>query len=99
VEAISIDGLALLFAAGYRQFQLVNQAMVRRYTPSLKYTVDGEERSWTFGSHSSGPFGEDLPNAWISFQDTAQRWLDFHTLKKQAPDMVLDNWFDFHARR
>ena len=99
VEAISIDWLALLFAAGYRHFQLINQAKIRRFQPTISFKTGGEERQWTFGGHSSGPFGEDLENAWLPFQETAERWLAFHRLKREAPDMVLDNWFDFHAKR
>jgi len=99
VEGISIDWLAMLRAAGYAHFKLSNQAKIRRLTPSIRFTVDGKEIDWRFGSHSSGPFGEDVEGPWLSFQDTAQRWLDFARLKAADADMVMDNWFDFHAKR
>lgn len=98
VEASSLDWIACLVAAGYKQFQLVNQAALRRRPPSITFHRDGRAQNWTFGSYASGPFGEDLPNNWISFQEVARRWLDFQRLKAEAADMVLDNWFDVHAR-
>jgi FkbM family methyltransferase len=98
VEAISIDWIALLVAARYTHFQLVNQAFIRRMPPTMKFMRDGREQSWTFSGHASGPFGDDLPNEWTSFQEVARRWLDFQRLKAEAPGMVLDNWFDVHAR-
>jgi FkbM family methyltransferase len=99
VEFIAFEWLSLLFAAGYSRFQLVNQAEVRRFAPKVSFERDGEAQEWEFGSHSSGPFGLDLPeNEWRSLDEVAQLWLDFQRLKVSAPHMVLDNWFDIHAR-
>jgi len=98
VEGIAIEWLALLSAAGYRHFKLANQAKIRRLTPTIRYTANGQEHEWRFGSHSSGPFGEEVEGPWLSFQETAQRWLDFARLKVADPDIVMDNWFDFHAK-
>lgn len=99
VEFIAFEWLALLFAAGYTRFQLVNQAEVRRFAPKISFEHDGQTHEWRFGSHSSGPFGQDLPaDQWLTLNEVAHRWLDFQRLKIAAPNMVLDNWFDIHAR-
>ncbi len=99
VEGISVDWLGALAMAGYNQFQLVNQAKVRRgMWPELKYEVEGQERTWSFGGHSSGPCGFDLPQEkWCALHETTSRWMRFADLKIADPDMTLDIWFDFHA--
>lgn len=97
VEGISLDWLALLFAAGYRKFKLVNQAWVRRMLPRVTFAVGNEIRTWEFRGASSGPFGADLNGSWLDFRDAAQAWLDFQRLKDNDPTYTLDSWFDFHA--
>jgi|LNFM01.1.fsa_nt_gb FkbM family methyltransferase len=99
VEGISVDWLGALSMAGYDRFQLVNQAKVRRgMWPQLSYKVNDEPRVWTFGGHSSGPCGFDLPiDKWRPLHETTSRWTRFADLQIADPDMTLDIWFDFHA--
>lgn len=100
VEAIDFEWFALLSAAGYRQFQLINQARIRRFRPSISFDRAGQKIEWKFGAHSSGPFGDDLPSdEWLNFRDVSHRWLDFQRMKAAAPSMAMDNWFDLHAKR
>ncbi len=87
----------MLYAAGYRKFKVVNQAWVRRFTPTVTWSVGLQEKSWTFGGPSSGPFGEDIPGEWLSLDEAARRWLLFQTVKSADQTFTLDNWFDFHA--
>ena len=99
VEATSLELLALLAASGYDTFQLINNAKVRRFASRKTYedSIYGNT-SATITGHCSGEFGFDLdPDKWITFEDAAYRWLKHADLKKTDPDMVIDNWFDFHA--
>ena len=101
VEATSLELLGLLMASGYDSFQLVNNAKVRRF--ASRKTFDNSvygNGSATITGHCSGEFGFDLdPRKWISFEDAAYRWLKHVDLHKTDPDMVIDNWFDFHATK
>ena len=97
-EGISIEWLALLFVAGYENFKLVNQAMIRRYLPTIDFTINGMSKRHQFQPHSSGPFGDDIEGNWLSFGEAAMRWLDFQRIKDCDQNMVLDNWFDFHCK-
>lgn len=99
VEGIAIEWLTKLAGLGYDRVQLVSQARIRRaFDPAFKFHVNGEEKEWLFGGHSSGRFGFDLdPAKWISLAEGSRRWLAFQDLKAADPDMTLDNWFDFHV--
>jgi FkbM family methyltransferase len=60
---------------------------------------------WTFSGCSSGPFGEDLPGRWLSFEemnDTYQHYA--HLEAERGPSLFWNEkpgsfWADFHARR
>jgi FkbM family methyltransferase len=47
--------------------------------------------AWSFSHESSGPFGEEAPGDWISFEDACLRWLDY---VRTYPG---DVWCDLHA--
>jgi FkbM family methyltransferase len=99
IEGIDIEWLRDLARMGYDRAQLINQARIRRGMDSaFVFSVDGEERSWTFGGHSSGRFGADLDvGRWISIDEAVTRWLKFVELQQADPQMTLDIWFDFHV--
>lgn len=96
VEAISLDLLALLRAAGYDRFQIVNQSQnwaVKPPNPSR----EGRFADASFTGHMSGLFGHDLePGRWLSFAETAARHLDFTRLAERDPQLAI-GWLDFHA--
>lgn len=98
-EGIDIEWLRDLARMGYDRAQLINQARIRRgMDAEFVFSVGGEQRSWTFGGHSSGLFGADLDvDRWISIDEAVARWLKFLELQQADPDMTLDNWFDFHV--
>jgi FkbM family methyltransferase len=48
---------------------------------------------WRFPHGSSGPFGEETPGEWLSFNDACLRWLDFRRLDAGAL------WCDVHATK
>jgi FkbM family methyltransferase len=99
IEGIEIEWLRDLARMGYDRAQLVNQARIRRgLEPPLAFSLGGEQRSWTFSGHSSGPFGTDLDvGRWISIDEAVARWLKFLELQLADPQMTLDIWFDFHV--
>ncbi|MGY3499931.1 FkbM family methyltransferase [Bradyrhizobium sp. USDA 4471] len=50
--------------------------------------------SWNFRMGSSGPFGDELPGSWHSYEDTVKTWKALHDLDKRH---FGGNWFDVHA--
>ena len=48
---------------------------------------------WQFPHGSSGPFGEEAPGKWLSFNDACLRWLDF---RRVYADTL---WCDVHATK
>lgn len=73
--------LSMLEGYGYRRFKLVNQAThSRRQLPSPP--LEGRYAEPRFTKHSSGPFGEETPGAWLMAPQLLER---FHrTVKQQA---------------
>lgn len=71
---------------GYRRFQLVEGSKV----PSLFKEwpiqhLNGRRKLFGFGKHSSGPFGDDLRGAWLTFDEAQEKlletgygWVDVH---------------------
>jgi FkbM family methyltransferase len=59
---------------------------------------------WTFPLASSGPFGDDLPGRWLSYDElmtTYERMLDLKANGECSPfwdDREYSFWSDFHAR-
>lgn len=86
-----------LYVAGFKRFQLVNQAN----NPGRPTTVkdeNGSERSYEFTRFSSGPFGEDLPkDQWVSFDDALSRYLKYKELKQIDNRELGLGWLDIHA--
>jgi FkbM family methyltransferase len=48
---------------------------------------------WQFPHGSSGPFGEEAPGEWLSFNDACLRWLDFRRVYAETL------WCDVHATK
>lgn len=96
VEAISLDLLALLFAAGYTHFQIVNQAF-NGYVLPPQPSREGRYAPITFTGHMSGLFGLELePGRWRTFDAAARDYIDFIRLAKQD-ERLAHGWLDFHA--
>lgn len=98
VEGNRPDWLDLIAEAGYTDFQLLNQGWVRRMTPKIAFTVDGQTREWHFDGACSGPFGEDLPGQWADLETVKHLFTCHMTLRAYDHKLTMDNWFDFHAR-
>jgi FkbM family methyltransferase len=59
---------------------------------------------WRFTWGSSGPFGDDLPGRWLSFDELRVVWEHFENLREKNKksifwtDKEYSFWADFHAR-
>ncbi len=56
---------------------------------------------WSFAPGSSGPFGEDTPGEWMSFENVLHAWLSQqigHEFGYRVSPPGLSIWFDLHAR-
>lgn len=86
-----------LYAAGYKRYQLVNQANnPARGCPEK--TREGKTIKYRFGEHSTGYFGLDLPPAkWLSFQEALSRYLKYRELKAADNQELGLGWLDLHA--
>jgi len=79
IEAEKVDfselqaELALLRELGYIKFKPVQQASVPGTAIRIK-TLDGSEMEYVFERQASGPFGEDIPQPWLSFDETLREY-------------------------
>lgn len=87
---------ALLYAAGYRGFKLVNQARFARWRQPDP-PLEGVRAEHEFGLHSSGLFGEETPGEWVSFKAVTKQWVAAARLISLNAE-VFSAWFDVHAR-
>lgn len=96
IEATSIDDLAMLRAAGYNRFQIVNQWM-HPFTRAPNPSREGQSVEVSFNHHMSGLFGLDLPAAkWVNFEQMAnifRCWYECH----KFDNMIGVGWLDVHA--
>jgi FkbM family methyltransferase len=65
--------MALLRYLGYTKFKPVQQQAVPGTKIRTK-TLDGSEIEHVFEREASGPFGEDIPQPWLSFDDTLREY-------------------------
>jgi FkbM family methyltransferase len=65
--------ISLLRDLGYMKFKPVQQASVPGTTIRTK-TLDGNEMQYVFEPKASGPFGEDIPQPWLSFDETLREY-------------------------
>lgn len=96
VEAIALDLLSNLSAAGYERFQIINQALSWAWQPPSP-PLEGEFVSVRFNGYMSGLFGRELDTKrWITFEEASKRYLLFRMLKA-TDDTLAHGWLDFHA--
>lgn len=96
VEAHHGDYFAFLRAAGYTRFKLVNQNlnwMQKLPSPPL----EGEYVEYVFKGDTSGPFGEEAPGRWISFDECLEIYFASRRISQTYPSITLA-WYDVHAR-
>jgi FkbM family methyltransferase len=54
---------------------------------------------WRFEQNSSGPFAEDTPGAWESYDSAVRRWQFLKNTQQRCETKGLHDWFDIHAAR
>lgn len=86
-EAHDPEVLALLLLERrYLGFQIVNGSRVQSDFGNALITVGGAKMIWNFVRHSAGPFGEDLPSAWLTRPALLRQY-----------GQLGPGWFDIHA--
>lgn len=96
VEAHKADYLAYMRVLGYTRFKLVNQNLnwsQKCPNPPL----EGQYVPHQFPGDSSGPFGEEAPGTWISFEDCADLFLALKRAAIAYPS-ATNAWYDFHGK-
>ena len=79
VESEKVDRSALnenmnfLAQLGYTKFKIVQQATIPGSSGSFQ-SRDGSAFSYTFPQDASGPFGEDIPQRWMSLPDALKEY-------------------------
>lgn len=89
VECHDLAPAALLYAIGYRKFQLVEQLPVGGFI-NVSPPKEGKYVEFPNWSHSSGPFGEELPGQWIDFEQ-------FVVAHRIGLSQRHRTWFDCHV--
>jgi len=87
---------ALLYAAGYDRFQLINQYQ-HLWTEVPNPAREGQFIDFKFDHHCTGLFGRELdPQGWQDLDATAGQIVDAFRMKRDNPKLML-GWFDVHA--
>lgn len=92
VESHSIQVFALLVAAGYRSFNLIDGITVNGAYGNASINTPRGIESYSFKYHSAGPFGEDIISPWLD-QDSffyflasvGLGWKDIHATLTDVP--------------
>jgi FkbM family methyltransferase len=95
VESHNLDYLASLRMLGYNKFKIVNQAK----NVQVKCPFPAREGVYVdhpFDGHASGPFGEESPGEWKTFEEVTYEYLHL-TLGFPERSSVGEGWWDFHA--
>jgi FkbM family methyltransferase len=87
-EAHTIETFCHLVTMGYREFRMVAGATVHQDYAAHPINVHGSSPArHDFPPHAAGPYGDDLPGAWLDKDAILAVWL-----------ARGEGWFDLHAR-
>ena len=114
LEAEDLKWLVLLQQLGYSEFKIVDQMRHNSSFPDFSNTTvfsrSAKQICWyadrlknrlgrvPFRRGSSGPFGEQTPGEWQSFQEVASNWLHMRLGHCKRGTLNRYSWYDFHAR-
>ena len=114
LEAEDLQWLVLLQQLGYSEFKIVDQMRHNSSFPDFSNTTvfsrSAKQICWyadrlknrlgrvPFRRGSSGPFGEQTPGEWQSFQEVASNWLHMRLGHCKRGTLNRYSWYDFHAR-
>ena len=92
VEAHNFEAIRELLKCDFGKFRLVRGSTVgHRFANHAVKAPDGM-KPYSFPHHSSGPFGEDLPDPWISAESMMATWL-------VRGSLYGNEWIDIHAMK
>jgi FkbM family methyltransferase len=92
VEAHHFDVIKELLRTDHSKFRLVRGNTIGRRFANHKIKTPLGTQNYSFPQHSSGPFGADLPEPWISAEAMVTSWLVRGSLYGQS-------WYDIHAMK
>lgn len=96
IEEHEAHYFAELWSLGYRHFKLVNQRELSR----VKCPYPAREGNYVgiiFDDTTSGPFGEETPGSWKTFEQIMHQYLT--EVRSPLHGFLAGNaWFDIHAR-
>jgi FkbM family methyltransferase len=114
VEAEELEYLLLLWQLGYRQFKIVDQmrhnSSFPEFTNDHIFSRAAGRACWyadrfksrfsraPFARGCSGPFGEETPSTWQTFDEVAYNWLHLHFGNYRRGSLNRFSWYDFHAK-
>jgi FkbM family methyltransferase len=109
------EDIARLRDLGYTQFKIVSQmtrAQPNQLLTRLGYALPAARkivrkalgvesvRGWRFPAGSSGPFGNETPGPWHSYEWALRTWRFLHDIdQRYAINGSGDEWFDVHATK
>lgn len=96
VEENRCDYFGELYAAGARDFKLVNQARHHEH-PLPNPPREGRWVDQRFELGATGPFGEETRGEWMSLAQ-ALEWYMANVRNSRDERVGEDGWFDIHAR-
>jgi len=68
-----LEELELLLALGFRKFKAVQQQEIPGRKIKTK-SLDGAEFEYVFEENATGPFGEDIPQPWLTFDEVVEEY-------------------------
>jgi FkbM family methyltransferase len=114
LEAEDLQWLVLLQQLGYSDFKIVDQMRHNSRFPDFANTTvfsrSAKKVCWYadrlknrlghpfFPRGASGPFAEQTPGEWQSFEAVASNWLHVRLGHYKSGTLNRYSWFDFHAR-
>jgi FkbM family methyltransferase len=95
-EITSVPILGVLWSAGYRKFQLINQGFNYLTVPPDP-AREGIYVQHGFDGHTSGLFGKELnPARWVDIEQITGLYMDFSRLRDRYEQLCM-GWLDVHA--
>jgi FkbM family methyltransferase len=92
VEAHSFDVVNEILKTDHSKFRMVHGGQVARRFRSHSIKTMSGRAPFSFPNHSSGPFGEDLPDPWMNAEAMVSNWLLRRSLHGPG-------WYDIHAMK
>lgn len=94
VEDSGIETLIQLYNSGARRFQFLDQIEKWRIV-APNPPLEGSYTEFRFGACTSGPFGRELPGAWLDINAAAKFYVDHVRPDGRLPGRT---WWDIHVQ-